>query len=879
MSFSMKLSDSLNVLRRTTFSPFSALGNHQLKDFSESFPLFFPSLLATAANTSTVTAVDTNDAVSAIIPTTVICSLEPEYTVTNGLTVVPVTVVYSDPEPTVTTELTVTSIVPIFSFEPEYGVANELADIITCSEPEPKAVTTELAATLPTTTTLSGPDTPIKSIEFNKDSTSRRSSLDTLVNSDKETGSHDSDFEKENESWSDTEEKLVKAAGYLARFHAWAGKFTRSPESSLSPELAAIRQLSEEYLSNRRSVSPCPIFKDMGISSIDHDDDNIAVDIAHQSTRDTVVEKKLLATSEQDQMMDEEPFAEATFTSDHEQSAIASDSDNSESSVPSLTRSSSSEDDNSDFIADPESDDDDHSNTILAEEQIRSHIPAIKMNGEASGNILADALTSDSEYFGDADDEKSACGRSTPKVKILDLHDDADDEFSVDGDLASELVKNFEVDGCEVFAEKSDNGYIYYKEIFTADRVKYEYLTPMQIDDLLDFKTNERSLLARERLDHETAHSDPFEMTEAEEEELPHPMHLDGSDLSEFDYEELRSPTKPTFVNCDKKSHQEHTEGDLLFSKNAHDEEEEGEEELLPYTQAEEEEEYDLPAYDPYNEDGRSCRVGSRCDIDKVIHLSSEADDPMSDETVQGPGNYTDSEDESSSNNDNEVTEEKMAENDDITVKSQPGQDDAEDITPDDRDKAPLTIDSLPPLPAVKEFSDGWKVIEQFNFGFGCGGPFIVAVTNTDLVYCLTPQGRFELLKGDVAKQFDDWYYSTSTEERAKLLIYHADWDASYAREIQKKHWWFEYSDIDEYGNIYVQKNIEIESGISHGRLKRVDNLSRWDDNFMWFPKKELVKPSLGPELKVTTPEGEEWWLDDLSFYPGESWADDEEDE
>ncbi|KAK3693378.1 hypothetical protein B0T22DRAFT_505092 [Podospora appendiculata] len=906
---------NLVVLLRTSLSPFPSLGNRQLKDFSETFPLFFPSLLATAANASPVATVVGAHAVSTIIPTTVIYSAEPEDAVTNELAVVPVTVVYSDPEPTVTTELTVTPIISIFSYKPEHGVANELADIITGSALELKTVTTELAAALPaTTTTLSGPDTPIESIESDEDSTASRfnnkklksistalcrSSLDTLVNSDKDTASPDSDFEKENEAWSDPEEDMVDVAAALAKFTFWADKLIRSPGSSLSPALTAIRQLSEEYLSTRRSISLSliPLGKDI-IATTKNEDNDIALDVADESDRDMVISEKVSATSEQDQM-DEEP-------------AVSSESQYPESSVQSPTGSSRSSGNNFDFIADPESDDsdDDHSNTILAKDQIPSHLPANETKGETSNITLADTLPSDSEYFGDADDEMSVCGRSTCKVKTLDLHDDADDEFSVNGDFESVKTESV-VDSEELYIpstptkitapqtapttpEKKKNfktGYNYFKEIIADGRVKYEYLTPKQIEVLTDFKVKEKSQADNERLEQDIAHSDPFEQSEAEEEQK-HPLLIDDSDLSEFEYtdfEELRTPSahsKPTYVEPEQTDEEEGVEN-LPLPSPAPQKEEEDEEDLLPYHH-DEEEEYDLPAHDPYNEDGRSCRVGSRCDIDTVIHLSSEADDPMSDDTTRDLGDFVNSDEEFAGDNGREKGNiDEDTEHDDIqnvdAAKSRDSPDDdiVEDIIRDEQDNTLVTAneESLARPQAIVEFSDGWKVMEKFDFGVSCGGTLVVAVTNTDQSYWLTPQGRFETLSDELASQFHDWYFSSSAEERGNFRLYHAEWDASYEHQIQKLDWWMENSDIDSYGNLYIKKNAEIESGVSHGRLKRVHNHSKWDDNFMWLPKKELCKPSLGPELKVTTPEGEEFWPEDLTFYPGESWADDDDDE
>lgn len=82
---------------------------------------------------------------------------------------------------------------------------------------------------------------------------------------------------------------------------------------------------------------------------------------------------------------------------------------------------------------------------------------------------------------------------------------------------------------------------------------------------------------------------------------------------------------------------------------------------------------------------------------------------------------------------------------------------------------------------------------------------------------------------------------------------------------------WARHSFIDHTGRIDTYANAD-------NRYGRVHPLSRC--TWVLFPNRDTVTRGAGPELKVTAPDGREFWPDDLAYYPGQNtWADlDDED-
>ncbi|KAK3341946.1 hypothetical protein B0T25DRAFT_356311 [Lasiosphaeria hispida] len=70
---------------------------------------------------------------------------------------------------------------------------------------------------------------------------------------------------------------------------------------------------------------------------------------------------------------------------------------------------------------------------------------------------------------------------------------------------------------------------------------------------------------------------------------------------------------------------------------------------------------------------------------------------------------------------------------------------------------------------------------------------------------------------------------------------------------------WAMHSWIDEDGLMYVVRDHQGPYSLACYPSNRCD--------WLWLGKKEMAKPSLGPELKLTTPEGQEFWLDEPDYF------------
>ncbi|KAK0719282.1 hypothetical protein B0H67DRAFT_551674 [Lasiosphaeris hirsuta] len=70
-------------------------------------------------------------------------------------------------------------------------------------------------------------------------------------------------------------------------------------------------------------------------------------------------------------------------------------------------------------------------------------------------------------------------------------------------------------------------------------------------------------------------------------------------------------------------------------------------------------------------------------------------------------------------------------------------------------------------------------------------------------------------------------------------------------------------SDISDHGEDDCDSDSSSDF-ISDSEAEGTNNLARCD--WMWLGKKEMVKPSLGPELKLTTSESEEYWLEEPDY-------------
>lgn len=73
---------------------------------------------------------------------------------------------------------------------------------------------------------------------------------------------------------------------------------------------------------------------------------------------------------------------------------------------------------------------------------------------------------------------------------------------------------------------------------------------------------------------------------------------------------------------------------------------------------------------------------------------------------------------------------------------------------------------------------------------------------------------------------------------------------------------WAFHSWIDQTGHMYL---------VHEGATDTLRNSRANSCNWARFPARKMVKQGTGPELRLTTPEGEDFWLDDLTYYVGAS--------
>lgn len=218
--------------------------------------------------------------------------------------------------------------------------------------------------------------------------------------------------------------------------------------------------------------------------------------------------------------------------------------------------------------------------------------------------------------------------------------------------------------------------------------------------------------------------------------------------------------------------------------------------------------------------------------------------------------------------------------------------------------------------PAIAEFSQSWMIVAEFEReGWDC----VLAISNTDRKYWRKGD-RFKALSTMEVDAVTSWWDNDQPQPVWIHPDYHAEWEYEDAPEQSSEttdgagdaeegddesvtpggpnplpltgRWhptWSQNSSVDVFtGHMYLTQLRSEEYWVAQGYYKC--QTCKWvvlpNPSIRAIMNSNRVAMATGmlvPELKVTSPDGVVGWLEDLTYYNGEtSWADldsDEEDE
>jgi len=152
-----------------------------------------------------------------------------------------------------------------------------------------------------------------------------------------------------------------------------------------------------------------------------------------------------------------------------------------------------------------------------------------------------------------------------------------------------------------------------------------------------------------------------------------------------------------------------------------------------------------------------------------------------------------------------------------------------------------------------------------------CVPGHVYALGSDQYVYSLRLEDRqVRILTSPELAEFQTMYPEVIPFDRNVHWGYYENYPTPLPEGIMATSW-ANHSFIDQTGRMDTRTNADNRYGEVHPLSKCTWTL---------FPNKDTPSRGAGPELKVTTPDGIEFWPDDLAYYYGEnSWADLDDDE